>query len=94
MNLHVPTMFVMLFVGVMAMALSIASVAYRRQPDLLVFSFGLMAQGMGYALLFLRGQVSPLLSVVLGNIAINAAMALYVLAQRKVVRGLGTAKAN
>lgn len=80
MNLHVPTMFVMLFVGVMAMALSIASVAYRRQPDLLVFSFGLMAQGMGYALFFLRGQVSPLLSVVLGNIAINAAMALYVLA--------------
>lgn len=73
-------MFVMLFVGVTAMALSIASVAYRRQPDLLVFSFGLMSQGMGYALFFLRGQVSPLLSVVLANIAINGAMALYVLA--------------
>ena len=80
MSLHIPTMFVMLFVGVMTMALSIASVAYRRQPDLLVFSFGLMAQGMGYALFFLRAQVSPLLSVVLANMAINMAMALYVLA--------------
>ncbi|GAB3363366.1 MULTISPECIES: diguanylate cyclase domain-containing protein [Giesbergeria] len=92
-SLHIPTMFVMLFVGVMAMALSIASVAYRRQPDLQVFSWGLLAQSVGYALFFWRDQVSPLLSVVLGNMAINAAMALYVLALyrfqgRKAPRGL------
>lgn len=78
--LHVPTMFVMLCVGVMAMALSIASVAYRRQRALLIFSFGLMSQGIGYGLFFLRDHIAPLLSIVVGNIAINAAMGLYVLA--------------
>ena len=77
MTLHVPTIFVMIMVATATMALSLAVVAYRRHRDLLAWSLALLLQVFSYGLFMLRGQIHDALSVILGNMAITASLALY-----------------
>ncbi len=56
---------------------AIAVIAYRRHPDLLLWSTALALHGLGYALYSLRGQVPDVLSIVVANVAIAAAFSLF-----------------
>lgn len=77
MDLHIPTMFVMVMVASAVMAVSLTAVAVRRHSDLLIWSFALMLQLLTYVLISLRGQIPDVLSIVLANTALSASLALY-----------------
>lgn len=77
MVLHTPTMFLVIMLTCIVMGVAIAGIAYRRHADLLLWSAGLILHGLGYALYSLRGQISDVLSIVVANIAIASALALF-----------------
>jgi hypothetical protein len=76
-NLHIPTMFVMILIASTIMAVSLGVIAFRRRPDLRNWSVSLLLQVVAYALFSLRGQISDLWSIVAGNACITASVALY-----------------
>lgn len=77
MVLHTPTMFLVIMLTCVVMGVAIAGIAYRRHADLLLWSAGLILHGLGYALYSLRGQIADVLSIVVANIAIASALALF-----------------
>ncbi len=76
MNLHSPTLFVMMVMVSLALALAIATAAYGRVRELYLWSAGLVLNATGYLLLGLRGTIDELWSVVVGNCALAATLAL------------------
>ena len=81
MNLHIPTLFVMIMVVTATMALAIAVSARRRYRELMAWSVGLALQVVAYALLSLRGQIPDFWSIVVGNMAITGTLAMYAVGQ-------------
>ncbi|MBI3382106.1 MAG: diguanylate cyclase [Aquabacterium sp.] len=77
MALHTPTMLLMIMVVSAVTGAAIAVIAYRRHPDLLLWSTALALHGLGYALYCLRGLIPDFLSIVVANMAIAAAFALF-----------------
>ena len=77
-NLHIPTMFVMILVATSIMAVALGSLAFRKLPDLRSWSLSLLLQVVAYVLFSLRGQVSDIWSIVVANACITASVALYV----------------
>lgn len=77
MNLHIPTVFVMIVVTAAVMAMALAAVANRQHLDLRPWSIGLLLQVLTYVLYALRGQVPDVVSIVVANMAIAGAMAMY-----------------
>jgi len=77
-NLHIPTMFVMILIASTIMAVSLGVIAYRRLPDLRTWASALALQVLAYVLLSLRGQISDWLSIVIANACITASVSLYV----------------
>lgn len=76
-NLHIPTMFVMILVATSIMAVALGSLAFRKLPDLRSWSLSLLLQVVAYVLFSLRGQVSDIWSIVVANACITASVALY-----------------
>lgn len=74
---HVPTMFAMVMVATMVLALSLAAIARRGHRELTIWAWALALQLMAHALLALRGQVSDLLSIIVANTLASLALALY-----------------
>ena len=81
MNLHIPTLFVMIMVVTATMALAIAVIARRRYRELMAWSVGLALQVVAYALYSLRGQIPDFWSIVVGNMAITGTLAMYAVGQ-------------
>ncbi|MFO1493337.1 MAG: diguanylate cyclase [Lysobacterales bacterium] len=78
MNLHIPTMFVMILIASTIMAVSLFVIAARRLPDLRTWSLALAFQVAAYVLLSLRGQISDWLSILVANACITVSLSLYV----------------
>ncbi|MFO1344599.1 MAG: diguanylate cyclase [Burkholderiales bacterium] len=77
-NLHIPTMFVMILIASSIMAVSLYVIAARRLPDLRTWSLALAFQVAAYVLLSLRGQFSDWLSILVANACITVSLSLYV----------------
>lgn len=77
-NLHIPTMFVMILIASTIMAVSLFVIAIRRLPDLRTWSLALAFQVVAYVLLSLRGQISDWLSILAANACITTSLSLYV----------------
>lgn len=80
MTLHIPTLLLTLVVATVTMSLAIAYITYRRQQALVIMAGGLLLHGLGYGLFSVRGLIPDAVSVVLANVAVHSACALYVLA--------------
>ena len=78
MQLHIPTMFVMILIATTVVAVSLGVIASRRLPDLRTWALALALQVVAYVLLSLRGQISDWLSIVVANGCITASLSLYV----------------
>lgn len=77
MNLHIPTMFVMILIATTIMAISLGVISIRRRPDLRNWSLSLSLQVLAYGLFSLRGQISDWWSIVGANTFVTASVALY-----------------
>jgi len=77
MNLHIPTMFVMVLIVSAVMATTMLVVAHRRATELRIWSFGLALQVVAYVLLTLRGHISDVLSIVVANGLISLSLSLH-----------------
>lgn len=80
MSPHIPTMLMMLVAAFLVMSLGLAFFARPEHRALRITAWGLALHSLGYALFSLRGQIPDPLSIVGGNVAVTAAVALYVLA--------------
>lgn len=77
MILHTPTLFFVILVVSTILAISIAFIAYRRQQGMYLWSIALLLQVVAVTLIGLRGQVSDILSIVVGNMALSSMFAMY-----------------
>ena len=77
---HIPTMLMMLVAAFLVMSLGIAFFARTHHRALRTTALGLLVHSVGYALFSLRGQIPDPLSIILGNVSVASACALYVLA--------------
>lgn len=77
MLLHTPTLFLVVMVTCLVLGASIAFIAYRRHANLLLWAAGLGLHGLGYALYSLRGHISDVVSIVVANVVISSAFALF-----------------
>jgi diguanylate cyclase (GGDEF)-like protein/PAS domain S-box-containing protein len=77
MILHTPTLFLVTVVVGAILAISIAFIAYRRQQGMYLWSIALALQVVSITLIGLRGQISDILSVVVGNMALASMFAIY-----------------
>lgn len=77
MNLHIPTMFIMILVATSIMAIALGVIAYKRLPELRAWSLSLLLQVVAYALFSLRGQINDFISIVASNACITASIAFY-----------------
>lgn len=80
MTLHIPTLLLTLVVATVTMSLAIAYITYRRQQALVIMAGGLLLHGLGYGLFSVRGLIPDAVSVVLANVSVHSACAMYVLA--------------
>lgn len=76
-NLHIPTMFVMILIATTIMAVALGVIGFRRLPDLRTWALALALQAVAYVLLSLRGQISDWLSIVAANGCLPASLSLY-----------------
>ncbi len=77
MILNTPTLFAVIVVLSLALSASVGVIAYRRHPDLFVWSAALALHAMTYVLFGLRGQISDLVSIVVGNVMLSTMFALF-----------------
>ena len=80
MTLHIPTLLLTLVVATVTMSLAIAYMTYHRQQALVIMAGGLLLHGLGYGLFSVRGLIPDAVSVVLANVSVHSACAMYVLA--------------
>lgn len=76
---HTPTIFLMVFTASLALAVSVATlvpVGAGKREGMLLWAMGLGLYALTYFLFGQRGQVSDFLSVVLGNVALSASLAM------------------
>lgn len=76
MQIHIPTLFLVVVLVNFVLAGALATVGYRRKPELMLWSGSLLLHALAYLLFALRGQVSDFLSIVIANVAISATFAL------------------
>jgi diguanylate cyclase (GGDEF)-like protein/PAS domain S-box-containing protein len=77
MPLDTPTLFVVIAMASALMGSAFAVVAYRRYPNLLIWSAALLLHGLAYVLIGARGRIADEWSIVAGNVAISATFALF-----------------
>ena len=78
MGVHVPTLLATIVMVSATLAIVVGIVAWgRRQDGLGLWSLGLALHGAAYVLFSLRQQVSDLTSIVVANILLAAAFALF-----------------
>lgn len=94
MNAHVPTMFLMIIVISACLAVSVALIARFREPEGTGYwALAIAFNTLTYVLFIGRGQISDWLSVVLANVFLSSAFALFLqgilqFQQRTVARWL------
>lgn len=79
MHAHTPTMYLMAVVVGLALAVSVATlvpIGSRKREGMLLWALGLVLYALTYLLYGLRGQVSDFFSIVVGNTALSAGLAL------------------
>ncbi len=77
MSLSIPTLIATIIVASLVSAAAIAAVAFRRNRELLIWSGALVVHAFAYILFGLRGQISDIASIIVANMAIAAAFALF-----------------
>ncbi|MDP2418408.1 MAG: sensor domain-containing diguanylate cyclase [Hydrogenophaga sp.] len=75
--MHIPTIFAVMTLVSAVMALSLTIAAWKKYPDLQAWAAALGLQGVGYSFFVLRASMPEGWSIVLGNGAVSASMALY-----------------
>lgn len=75
MSLHTPTVLFVIIAASAVLAAGLAFIAHRRHPELVLWSLAMALHTLAYALFGLRGQIVDFVSVVAGNVALTAAMA-------------------
>jgi diguanylate cyclase (GGDEF)-like protein/PAS domain S-box-containing protein len=75
--MHLPTIVIIMLLTSAVMAVSLTLVARKKHPDLRAWSWALGLQAVGYGLFVLRPTMHEGVSIVLGNGALSAALALY-----------------
>jgi signal transduction histidine kinase len=78
MEIHIPTMFLVIIVGSAVLAGAISFIAYRRDHSLVLWALALFMHTITYVLYSLRGQISDIGSIVVANTALSVAFALFV----------------
>lgn len=76
---HTPTMYLMAVAVGLALAVSVATlvpIGSRKREGMLLWALGLVLYALTYALYGLRGQVSDFFSIVVGNTALSAGLAM------------------
>lgn len=79
MGIHIPTLMLSIITISLTAAIAIATVGFRRNRNLMFWGSGLLMLSTAYTLFLLRGQISDLLSIVGGNIALSSVFALFCL---------------
>ncbi len=77
MPLHTPTLFVVMIIVSLVLAVAIAYIGHGKHPERFLWATGLGLQAVAYILFALRGQIPDLLSVVVSNVALSSSFALY-----------------
>lgn len=77
MEVHIPTMFLVIIVVSSTLAAAIAFAAFGRDRSLLLWASALALHAVAYSLYSLRGHISDFSSIVLGNIALSSVFALF-----------------
>ena len=77
MNLSITTLLVTIIGTSTVLALSLAAFAYRRSRVLSIWAWALGAHTLAYFLIALRGQVSEIWSIVVGNTALAVTFSLF-----------------
>ncbi len=81
MDIHIPTMLVMLSVAGMTLAVSVGWVARRVDDDgLLLWTGALVLHSATYTLFVLRGQIPDLLSILFANTLLSCSYAVFLMA--------------
>lgn len=75
--MHTPTIFAVMTLASAVMALSLTIAAWKKYPDLQAWAAALGLQAVGYSFFVLRASMPEGWSIVLGNGAVSASMALY-----------------
>ena len=93
MQAHIPTLFLVIVATGITMAAAIAFVARGRNRSLMFWAAALALHSVAFTLFGLRGLISDIASIVLGNVALAATLALFAegvfqFQQRRAPRGL------
>ncbi len=75
MSLHTPTILFVIIAASAVLAAALAFIAYRRHPELGLWSLAMALHALAYTLFSLRGQIGDFVSVVVGNVALAASLA-------------------
>jgi signal transduction histidine kinase len=76
-GVSIPTLMISIIAISLTAALAIATVGFRRNRNLMLWAGGLLLLATAYTLFVLRGQISDVLSVVGGNVALSSVFALF-----------------
>jgi len=77
MLLHVPTLFAVIIMVSLVLAIAIALVGYRQHRERFVWAAGLTSQALAYILFALRNAIPDWPSIVLANALLSLSFALY-----------------
>ncbi len=83
MSFHVPTLFAVIIAVSAVLAVAIGFIGRQRHRNLLLWATALGVQALGYVLYGLRGQVPDWASVVVANVCMSGALAVYALGIRR-----------
>lgn len=75
-SLHLPSLSVMMITACFALSVAIFLMGVGHHRNLLLWSAALAVQGLAYVLFGLKGSISDMSAIVLGNAAMSAALAL------------------
>lgn len=78
MTIHIPTMYLMIIAACVTLTLSVGWVSRPKyEKELWLWTLGLALQTLAFSLFFLRGQMSELISILIGNTALSAGISLF-----------------
>lgn len=77
MSAHIPTLFLVIIAAGTTLAAAMAVVAWGRDRNLLLWAAALALHTCAYTLFSLRGQINDVASIVLGNMFLSSALAMF-----------------
>jgi diguanylate cyclase (GGDEF)-like protein/PAS domain S-box-containing protein len=77
MSAHIPTLFMVIIAAGATLAAAMAVVAWGRDRNILLWAAALALHTCAYTLFSLRGQINDVASIVLGNMCLSSALAMF-----------------